>query len=124
MNEEHDQPSSTTQEPTAASTSGGSIFLGGKFISSYRKDFLKLGLQNDKDKKAKNPYSIDEILRSEQGTSSSATHDRKRHLTNSDSEEDIDEGESKASKRTSPESDSKGESCTAASRDLIGDVKD
>ena len=30
MNEEHDQPSSTTQEPTAASTSGRSIFLGGK----------------------------------------------------------------------------------------------
>ena len=96
------------------------------------KDLLKncesstwsLGQQNDKDKKTKNPYSIDEILRSEQGTSASGAIERKRRLSDSDSEEDIGGGESRASKRTLPENDSKGTSCITAARDAITEVQD
>ena len=83
---------------------------------------LNWSLGHQKDNKTKNPYSIDEILRSEQGTSGAI--DRKRRYSDSDSGEDIDEEENKASKRTSPENDSKGTSYITAAKESITEVQE
>ena len=78
---------------------------------------------NKKDNKTKNPYSIDEILRSEQGTSGAIV--RKRRYSDSDSGEDIDEGENKAaSKSTTPENVSKGPSYITAAKGSITEVQE
>ena len=78
------------------------------------------------ERQTKNPYSIDEILRSEQGTSAvgSGDADRKRRHSDADSEEDIGRGEGKASRRTSPENDSGETSCLTTAKASITEVSE
>ena len=69
------------------------------------------------ERQTKNPYSIDEILRSEQGTSGSGDTDRKRRHSDADSEEDIGGEEGMASRRKSE--NGPGEtSCLTAPKDV------
>ena len=83
------------------------------------------GHQNDKmERQTKNPYSIDEILRSEQGTSGSGDTDRKRRHSDADSEEDIGAEEGKVSRRTSPANGSGETSCLTAAKASMTEVNE
>ena len=85
------------------------------------------GHQNEKmERQTKNPYSIDEILRSEQGTSAvgGGDTDRKRRHSDADSEEDIGAEEGKVSRRTSPANGSGETSCLTAAKASITEVNE
>ena len=85
------------------------------------------GHQSDKvERQTKNPYSIDEILRSEQGTSAVGSGDtvRKRRHSDADSEEDTGGKEGKASRRTSPENGSGETSCLNAATASMTEVNE
>ena len=78
------------------------------------------------ERQTKNPYSIEEILRSEQGTSAvgGGDTDRKRRHSDADSEEDIGAEEGKASRRTSPANGSGETSCLNAATASMTEVNE
>ena len=78
------------------------------------------------ERQTKNPYSIDEILRSEQGTSAVGSGDaaRKRRHSDADSEEDIGAEEGEASRRTSPANGSGETSSLTAGKASMTEVNE